>query len=270
MLIAASLLFAAAAVQEPAFTPDVRAAERAFSDALQRHDRAAFERLIAPDAIFYLPTVLEGRDAITMGWIPFLAINGSVLNIEPGSVSGQGDLLVTEGRYSIGGTGPIRPAGRPLPRGLKRGTDGWTVCFRRRGSAPRPANGCRRLRMMGGGRLSLDDEAAGPPDSACDRTDVPSTGGFEPELTFEGRKMNVSFVFQNNALRMVTSGTTRTSEKDAKATDAVLSIDARPASSVRLASGAAVTSDDREGAEEADAMGLSRRTSDRDGIDAQA
>jgi ketosteroid isomerase-like protein len=211
MLIVASLVLAAAAAQEPAFTPDVRAAERAFADALQRHDRAAFERVIAPDAIFYLPTVLEGRDAITMGWIPFLAVNGSMLNIEPGSVSGQGDLLMTEGRYSIAGTGPIRPVqgGRYLAV-WKRGTEGWTLYSFAGGAPPppRPTIGAPPPPRVAGGvgdyRFGMTKPQVRQIPACEPYLDVPSTGGLEcPNFTFESRKMNVSFVFANNGLRLV-------------------------------------------------------------------
>lgn len=257
MLTAGSLLLTLIAAQEPAFTPDVRAAERAFADALQRHDRGAFERLIAPDAIFYLPTVLEGREAIAMGWIPFLAINGSLLNIEPGSVSGQGDLLVTEGRYSIGGTGPIRPVqgGRYLAV-WKRGADGWTIYSFAGGSPPPPrptAGAPAPARAMGGVgdyRFGMSKPQVRQIPACEPYLDVPSTGGLEcPNFTFEGRKMNVSFVFQNNGLRMVQLWYYEgSSEKDAKkAIDGMLEYLTREAGvvhSYELPSGAAVTSDE--------------------------
>jgi ketosteroid isomerase-like protein len=257
MPIVAALLLASALSQEPAFSPDVRAAERAFSDALQRHDRVAFERLVAPDAIFYLPVVLEGREAVTMGWIPFLAINGSVLNIEPGSVSGQGDLLVTEGHYSITGNGPIRPV--PNGRYLavwKRGTGGWTLYSFAGGSPPPPratTTAPPAPRFAGG----LGDYRFGMTKPqvrqlpACEPyLDVPSTGGLEcPNFTFEGRKMNVSFVFANNLLRMVQLWYYEgTSEKDTKkAIDGMLEYLTREAGvlhSYELPAGAAVTSDE--------------------------
>jgi ketosteroid isomerase-like protein len=257
MLILASLLVAIASTQEPAFSPDVRAAERAFSDALRRHDRAAFERLIAPDAVFYLPGVLEGREAVTMGWIPFLATNGSVLNIEPGSVSGQGDVLVTEGHFSIAGNGPIRPvpAGRYIAV-WKRSPDGWMV-YSFSGGAPPPPRATSAAppapRFAGG----LGDYRFGMTKAqvrelpACEPyLDVPSTGGLEcPNFTFEGRKMNVSFIFANNVLRTVQLWFYEgTSEKDAKkAIDAMLEYLTREAGtlhSYELPSGAAVTTDE--------------------------
>jgi hypothetical protein len=80
--------------------------------------------------------------------------------------------------------------------------------------------------------------------------DVPSTGGLEcPNFTFEGRKMNVSFVFQNNALRLVQLWYYEgSSEKDTKkAIDAMLEYLTREAGAVHsyeLPSGAAVTSDE--------------------------
>jgi hypothetical protein len=79
---------------------------------------------------------------------------------------------------------------------------------------------------------------------------VPSTGGLEcPNFTFEGLKMNVSFIFTGEALRRVQLWYYEgKSEKDAKkAIDAVLEYLAREAGAVRsyeLPKDAAVNTDE--------------------------
>src|SRR5258705_5024342 len=135
----AILLLTSPAVQEPAFTPDVHAAERRFADALQRHDAAAFQQLVAADAVFFIPGVLQGREAIFQGWLPFLANNASTLVLEPVSVSGQGDVIVTEGRFSITGNGPVRPVVNAVYLAVwTRGAAGWTIHSFSGGAPPPP------------------------------------------------------------------------------------------------------------------------------------
>jgi ketosteroid isomerase-like protein len=253
----AILLFSVPLLQEPAaFSPDVRAAERRFADALQRHDRAAFERLVAPDAVFFLPNVLQGRDAIVAAWIPFLTTNGSTLALEPGSLSGQGDAVIMEGRFSIAGSGPIRPVQNALYLAVwKRGSDGWML-YSFSGGAPAPPRASAApspLRPAGGlvdYRFGMSRQQVRQIPACTPYLDVPSTGGLEcPNFTFEGRKMNVSFLFRGDALwRVQLWYYEGTSENDAKkAAEAVLEYLKREAGTVHsyeLPADAAVNADE--------------------------
>jgi ketosteroid isomerase-like protein len=255
----AILLLSLPLIQEPAaFSPDVHAAERRLADALQRHDRAAFEKLIEPDAVFFIPGVLQGRDAIVQGWIPFLAMNGSTLALEPVSVSGQGDTLVTEGRFSITGNGPVRPVVNAVYLAVwKRGADGWVIHSFSGGAPPPPRASTApvpaALRPMGGlgdYRFGMSRQQVRQIPACAPYLDVPSTSGLEcPNLTFEGRKMNVSFLFTGDTLRRVQLWYYEgTSEKDAKkAIDGVVEYLTREAGAVHsyeLPAGAAVETDE--------------------------
>jgi ketosteroid isomerase-like protein len=253
----AIMLLSAPLTQEPAgFSPDVRAAERNLVGALQRHDRAAFERLIAADAIFFSPSVLQGRDAILQAWIPFLAINGSTMVLEPGGVSGQGDVLVTEGRFSITGNGPIRPIQNAVYIAVwKRTSDGWLL-YSFSGGAPPPPRASTApapLRPAGGlgdYRFGMSRQQVRQVPACTPYLDVPSTTGLEcPNFTFEGRKMNVSFLFTGDTLRRVQLWYYEgKSEKDAKkAADEALEYMAREAGTVHsyeLPAGSAVNTEE--------------------------
>lgn len=253
----AILLLSMPLVQEPApFSPDVRAAERRFADALQRHDRAAFEKLVAPDAVFFIPGVLQGREAILQAWIPFLANNGSSLALEPVSVSGQGDVLVTEGRFAITGNGPVRPVANAIYLAVwKRGADGWLIHSFSGGAPPPPRASVASAPFQSTGglgdyRFGMSRQQVRQIPACAPYLDVPSTSGLEcPNFTFEGRKMNVSFIFTGDTLRRVQLWYYEgTSEKDAKAAiDAAVAYLTREAGGVHsyeLPKDAAVTSDE--------------------------
>ena len=60
-------------------SPSLQDAERAFSEALLRHDRAAFEATFAPAAECSLPTVKRGPEAIANSWLPFLIDPGTTM-----------------------------------------------------------------------------------------------------------------------------------------------------------------------------------------------
>ena len=80
-------------------------AERAFADALLRHDRAAFVALLAPDAECSLPVVKHGPDAIASAWLPFLIDpNTTMLFTNTGlTMAKSGDSGNTEGTFAIRG-----------------------------------------------------------------------------------------------------------------------------------------------------------------------
>jgi hypothetical protein len=61
---------------EQAQMASVKDAQAALIDALTRHDRAAFERVLDADPVFFLPGLSQGREAILKSWIIFLLPSG--------------------------------------------------------------------------------------------------------------------------------------------------------------------------------------------------
>src|SRR5882672_7934318 len=71
--------------QEP--PPSLQDAERAFADALVRHDRAAFVAMFARDAESSLPVEKHGPEAIAAVWLPFLIDPGTTMLLESTEVA---------------------------------------------------------------------------------------------------------------------------------------------------------------------------------------
>ena len=67
--------------------PSLQEAERAFADALVRHDQAAFVAMFAPDAESSLPVEKHGPEAIANSWLPFLIDPGSTMLLESTEVT---------------------------------------------------------------------------------------------------------------------------------------------------------------------------------------
>ncbi len=226
-------------VQEPAFTPDIQAAERALSAALEQHDRAAFERLIAPDATFFTPSLLQGREAIVQGWIPFLLNTGSTIVLERSRTTGHDDVIVTEGKFSITGAGPVRPVQNATFMAVwKRAAEGWLLYSFASGIAA-PARPATPPAAAAGGLMDyhfgMTREQVRQVGACQPYLDVPITSGLEcPNFTFEGKKMNISFIFAGPALRRIQLWFYEgRSEKDAKkATDAAVAYLTREAGAV--------------------------------------
>src|SRR5260370_930146 len=85
--------------------PSLREADRAFADALVRHDRAAFVAMFAPDAESSLPVENHGPEAIASAWLPFLIDTGTTMLLEttevtPGTSSDVGN---TAGTFAVRG-----------------------------------------------------------------------------------------------------------------------------------------------------------------------
>ena len=80
-------------------------AERAFADALVRHDRAAFVALFAPDAESSLPVVKQGAEAIANSWLPFLVDPGTTMLLTSASVTTvpAGDTGTSAGTLAVRG-----------------------------------------------------------------------------------------------------------------------------------------------------------------------
>ena len=76
-LLLTSFSFSTVQGQEPPVS--LLDAERAFADALIRHDRSAFVALFTPDAECTFPVVKHGPEAIANAWLPFLIDPGTTM-----------------------------------------------------------------------------------------------------------------------------------------------------------------------------------------------
>ncbi len=92
-------------VQAPASPPSqpasVHGAEAALIDALTRHDRAAFDRILDPDAVFFLPGLSQGREALLKSWSLYVIPTNATMALTPGEavVSTSQDLAYTTGKF---------------------------------------------------------------------------------------------------------------------------------------------------------------------------
>src|SRR5918993_3157431 len=165
------LLAPIAALGQDTSLASLEQAQRAFAASLERHDRAAFEAMFAPDAESSLPSVKHGPVEIANSWLPFLIdpgttmllTNSDALVTEPG-VSGR-----TSGTFDIRG----RTAGgvRTLPGGTYditwRIIEGRWKIRRLDGSGGRPAS-------------SADRGGVGPYRFGMSRSDVGQIRDCEP------------------------------------------------------------------------------------------
>jgi ketosteroid isomerase-like protein len=90
---------------QTAAAPPLHTAERALVNALMIPDRDAFRQLIAPDAVFSIPSDAQGAEAIVDKWRPFLQ-NRDVtvaLTIETSAIAASGEAGRTSGTLAIYG-----------------------------------------------------------------------------------------------------------------------------------------------------------------------
>src|SRR5436190_5049077 len=180
-------------------------AEHALKDALAHHDKAAFQQLLSTDAVFFLPKKAQGPEAIANEWLPFLMANGPTMVLTTEDSSQTGDLGFTSGTFAISGQTDngftTAPAGNySIVWRLTRGS--WKII-----SLNGSGNGKVRLVPQAGvGRFRFGmtrDEVIAVPDCSP-YSNVPQTGGIEcPNYTFEGRRMNISFIFGSDRLRRI-------------------------------------------------------------------
>ncbi len=181
----------------------VAQAQQALTDALARHDRAAFERLLAPDATFLLPVATHGLDNVVRAWLPVLSDGRLTLTLtatEP-VVANSGDVAYVTGSFSY--RGPAGLVTAPAQEGefvaVWHALDGqWKVAAFSGGAMPRS----RPLGGVGSYRFGMTlDDVRHVPD--CEPyTNVPQTGGLEcRNYSFDGRSMNISFLFASGRLR---------------------------------------------------------------------
>jgi len=240
----------AAPVPAQAQVASVNEAQAALIEALTKHDKAAFERVLDADPVFFLPALCQGREAVLKSWIIFVLPSNATMALSPidAVVAGSQDLAYTTGTYRFtaqnGGTTATVMAGTYMA--VWRLADGrWSLkAFAGAGerapasqgaAAAGPGTGAATAgppvvpaSLANGGGLGpyrfgmpLDDVRK--VDACKPYLDVKTTGGLEcPNYMFEGRKINISFIFASNALRRIQLWLYEGgSEKDArKATDA--------------------------------------------------
>lgn len=182
-------------------------AERAFADALMRHDQPAFVALFAPDAESSLPVVKHGPEAIASSWLPFLIDPGTTMVLTSTDVitEASGDIGHSTGAFAIRG----RTSGgiQTIPAGTYsitwRIVDGhWRI---------RTLGGSfnqRRPTATGGGvgpfRFGMTRAEVGHVSDCQHYTSVQVTGGLECEpYLFDGHAMNISFLFTADRLRRI-------------------------------------------------------------------
>jgi ketosteroid isomerase-like protein len=205
LVLAVALLAAASTGVAQGQTPLVADAERALIEALARHDRSAFAELLAPDASFFLPTVTHGADAVVAAWLPFLMSGGNTMTLTAGDavMAASGDLGYVTGTFTVTG----QESGAPVKSASGEYVAVWRLLAGRwklaalggaAGSNARPAGGIGRYRF---GMTPGDVERV----SDCQPyTNVSQTGGLEcANYTFEGRRMNISFIFASGRLRRI-------------------------------------------------------------------
>jgi ketosteroid isomerase-like protein len=223
-VLCASALVSHVHTQEP--PSPLREADRAFADALVRHDRAAFIAMFAPDAESSLPVEKHGPEAIAADWLPFL--------IDPATTMLLTTTEVTMGTSSDVGntTGALAIRGRTntgiqtIPLGTYsiawRAVDGRWKISRLSGSingartttngvksTPTPdatPNGNPTPNSGGVGRYRFGMSRAEVSQvSDCPRyVNVAVTGGLEcAPYVFEGQEINISFLFAADRLHRV-------------------------------------------------------------------
>lgn len=236
--------------QEPSLS--LQDAERAFADALMRHDRAAFVALFTPDAECSLPVAKRGPEAIASAWLPFLIDPGTtmVLTSTGAMTAKSGDIGSTTGTFAI--RGRTNNGIQTIPAGT------YSITWRL-------VDGHWRISMLGGSsnrnrettdrggigrfRFGMTRSEVSQVSDCQPYTTVPATGGLEcPHYVFEGREMNVSFLFTADRLRRIQLWFYEgTSEPDAReAVSRVLDYLQRTAGGVTVAAlpGVKVTPDD--------------------------
>ena len=124
-------------------------AEHALIDALARRDRAALQKVLMAESVFFFPKMSEGPDAIVASWLPFLLDEGPTLVVTSDGVSLTGpNMGASTGSFAI--HGQTSEGLQTIPAGT------LAVSWRRVGKAWKIAaldgtsNGGARLSVAGG------------------------------------------------------------------------------------------------------------------------
>ena len=196
---------AAASGQSPA--PSLQDADRAFAAALANHDRAAFVAMFAPDAESTLPSAVRGPEAIANSWVPFLIDPGTTMLLTSTEVvtAASGDTGRSSGSFAI--RGRTAKGVQTIPAGTYalswRLVDGrWKIT-----AIGGSGRGERRAGESGGAgsyKFGMTREDVKRVADCAPYTSVAVTGGLEcPHYRFDGREMNISFLFAGDALRRI-------------------------------------------------------------------
>jgi len=213
-LLALSSAFAQA--QAPAL-PELKATQTALIEALARQDRASFEQCLAPDAVFMIPFVTRGADAIVQVWLPFLTPGRGTVTLTASDpvIAGSGDLAYTTGAIAIKSSA-TNVAQNAEYVAVWRLIDGkWKLATLSGGSTRNV-----RLGGVGGYRFGMTLDDVRMVSDCQPYTNVSQTGGLEcANYSFEGRKINISFLFTAGRLRRIQfwfyEGTSEANAKDA-------------------------------------------------------
>ena len=209
----------ASAQTQPPQLPALKTAQTALIDALTRQDRAAFERFLAPDAFFMIPFATHGAEAIVQLWLPLLTPGRGSVTMTAGDpiIAGSGDLAYTTGTLALK-TQVSNVAQNGEYVAVWRLVDGnWKLAVLSGGSAS-----AVRLGGVGGYRFGMTLDDVRMVSDCMPYTNVSQTGGIEcANYTFEGRKMNISFLFNAGRLRRIQfwlyEGASEANAKDAVA-----------------------------------------------------
>jgi uncharacterized protein DUF4440 len=207
--------------------PSLREAERAFADALARHDRAAFVAMFAPEAESSLPVEKHGPEAIATAWLPFLIDPGTTLLLETtevtmGTSSDVGNTagtfavrgrtnmgiqtiplgtysiawLLVDGRWKISRLSGSTNEGRTTTNGVHP--------MRTANPTPSGTNPTPNSGGVGRYRFGMTRAEVSQISDCVGYANVAVTGGLEcaPYL-FEGQPINISFLFTADRLRRV-------------------------------------------------------------------
>jgi ketosteroid isomerase-like protein len=193
-------LTAAAQAQSPSL-PDT---ERSLLEALARHDRAAFTALLAPDASFFLPAPAHGPEAIAASWLPFLINGTNTMTLSPGDhvIAASGDLAYVTGTFAVTGmeNAPAKPAAGEYFAVWRLIEGRWKLGALGGGATP----SARSPGGVGGYRFGMTPDDVRRVGDCQPYTNVSQTGGLEcANYVFEGRRMNISFVFGSGRLRRI-------------------------------------------------------------------
>ena len=125
----------------------VKAADRAFAEAVKLRDRELFASFIAEDATFLGGGLTQGRDAIVVDWgIFFVAGGPATITWEPHTVevAASGDMAYTLGDFEVRAVGPDGQSQRSTGTYVsiwRKGSDGsWKVVVDG-GTPPKPVGG---------------------------------------------------------------------------------------------------------------------------------
>ena len=208
VLLAALFLNASSlAAQTRPAVPPLKAAEGALVAALAAADQNAFRRLLGPDTVFYFPVEARGPEAIVAKWLPFLLDPALtlVLTIDTSTTAESGEMGQSTATFAI--KGRTNKGVQTTPAGsfsiVWRVVEGqWKIATL--GGAGK--GGVKLARQGGVGRFLFGmsrTDVSGVSD--CQPyTNVSRTGGLEcPNYLFNGRKMNISFLFAGDELKRI-------------------------------------------------------------------